>query len=121
MLPTCTLLHLLLILQGGCQSLALLQRVCLYDPLQHWAAVHWADIPGVVVHIALSPPHLTTIQIGAIPSELSNLMRERTAVRSGPPEYLQKLLQGSIWVKTVSLEPCRTELQVWLHHRLAGD
>lgn len=96
--PTGTLLYLLLILQGRCKSLALLQGVGLHDPLQHWAAVHRADIhhaivPGAVVHVAFSPPHLMSVRIGAIPSEISNLERERTTVRSGPPEYRQRLLQ----------------------------
>lgn len=91
--PTCALLHLLLILQSECESLALLQGIRLHDPLYHWAAVHWADVPGVGVHIAFSPPFLMTVRIGAIPSELSSLVRQRATVRSRPPEYLQRLLQ----------------------------
>lgn len=93
--PTGTLLHLLLILQSRCQSLALLQRVCLHDPLQHWTAVHRADvhsaiIPGAVVHVAFSPPHLMTVWIGTIPSKISNLERERD---NSEVWVLQRLLQ----------------------------
>lgn len=77
--PTCTLLHLLLSFQGECQSLALLQGVCLHDPLYHWAAVHWVDVPGAVIHIALSPPLLMTVRTSAIPSELSSLVREKSS------------------------------------------